>query len=405
MSDTYTLHLNESMLSGEQPVAWTRSGHQPGSGYAPLSELSTLLGEHRPTIILAGTDILYTHCRVPSKKRQRILQAVPFLLEENLATDVDALHFAIGPVNDDGEITVCIAAREAMQRWLNVLREHHITPRRLVNEIDCLPTPENGEWHLLFSDHVVLRHSSVAGLSFDMENATLLLNRLLDSEPVPASVCVYVTPSVTENQLEPMLSVFAARNIPCQTEVDKTDSERLAQGAGKAINLLQQQYAVRTENRSSNRLWLWPSLATAAAILVVTISQYIHMSRLHEQSEHLYQETVSVFTETFPGRRMVGDGRQQMEQQLRQLQQGGNDALSELLVPLVKTVANQASTKVTRLSFRNDSVDLELQVDNIGNLESLTGQMEQAGLSARIVNADSADSKVFGRLAIKGADR
>ena len=50
----------------------------------------------RVIVLVPGVDVVLTSAVVPSRNRQRIMSAIPYMLEDQLAEDVDSLHFAIG---------------------------------------------------------------------------------------------------------------------------------------------------------------------------------------------------------------------------------------------------------------------------------------------------------------------
>ena len=68
-------------------------------GEGELAELSERLQDitfSGATFVLVTADeVLLTHASVPSKQLRQIMQAVPFVIEEQLASDVEDCHFAV----------------------------------------------------------------------------------------------------------------------------------------------------------------------------------------------------------------------------------------------------------------------------------------------------------------------
>src|SRR5689334_16197691 len=71
--------------------------------------------------IVPAEDVLLTKIQLPKMNRARLMQAVPFALEDELIADVDTLHFAVGEYEADKELTVAVVAQEKMQQWLGML--------------------------------------------------------------------------------------------------------------------------------------------------------------------------------------------------------------------------------------------------------------------------------------------
>ena len=69
-------------------------------------------------VILGGEDVLLNRVPVPSRQTRQIQQAVPYLIEEQVATDVEDCHFAWG-ARDGGTLLVATCAAEAFEQTLN----------------------------------------------------------------------------------------------------------------------------------------------------------------------------------------------------------------------------------------------------------------------------------------------
>jgi general secretion pathway protein L len=59
----------------------------------------------------------------------KILRALPFALEEQIAEDIEALHFAAGRPAPDGSIPAAAVDREQLEGWLEAGRGRASTPR------------------------------------------------------------------------------------------------------------------------------------------------------------------------------------------------------------------------------------------------------------------------------------
>ena len=94
-----------------------------------------------------GADIAALVPRVP--------KAVPGLMQsfsdetrsgEQLAAEIDALHFALGPYQEDDTYPVAVVDRARIERWLGQLEEVGLQPDHLVP--DLLALPREDDWVL-----------------------------------------------------------------------------------------------------------------------------------------------------------------------------------------------------------------------------------------------------------------
>jgi general secretion pathway protein L len=74
----------------------------PQSG--PLSLAAARISGRRVCVLVSGADVLLAEPEVPIKAGAKLQQLVPYALEEQLAEDIDQLHFAIGKRAADSAI-------------------------------------------------------------------------------------------------------------------------------------------------------------------------------------------------------------------------------------------------------------------------------------------------------------
>lgn len=159
MRDTLYLQLRDA--APEAPLSYALASAQPGVGVqsqrAPLDTILALAPGRRLVLFVPGTDVRLASVQVPARAPQKILQAAPYALEEQLAEDVDTLHFAIGAPGrgEGGGHPVAVVARTHMDRWLAPLRAAGLRADAVVPETLGLPAPDAGHWTGLAEPHGV----------------------------------------------------------------------------------------------------------------------------------------------------------------------------------------------------------------------------------------------------------
>src|SRR5262245_41259909 len=111
----------------EQPASWLivdgrgAAVGAPQSG--PLSLAATRTAGRRVCILVPGADVLVAEPEIPAKAGAKLQQLVPYALEEQLAEDIDNLHFAIGKrLGESSRVPVAVVACTLMDEWLTALR-------------------------------------------------------------------------------------------------------------------------------------------------------------------------------------------------------------------------------------------------------------------------------------------
>ena len=89
----------------------------------PLTLAAARAAGRRLAVLVPGTDVLLAEPDVPVKAGAKLPQLVPYALEEQLADDIDDLHFAIGKRSGDSHrVPVAVVTRALLDEWLATLR-------------------------------------------------------------------------------------------------------------------------------------------------------------------------------------------------------------------------------------------------------------------------------------------
>src|SRR6266403_612950 len=146
----------------EQPATWLtvdprgNPSGPPQSG--PLSLAAPRAVGRRICVLVPGTDVLLAEPEVPMKAGTKLQQVVPYALEEQLADDIDDLHFAIGKrAADSARTPVAVIRRSLIDEWLTALRSSGLDPESMYTESDLLPQNPGQAVALMEEDVVVVR--------------------------------------------------------------------------------------------------------------------------------------------------------------------------------------------------------------------------------------------------------
>jgi general secretion pathway protein L len=400
MAGTLFIHL-----SPDAPRWRTDSwGDQPSSD-APLSEAAQAAAGRRVVALVPAADCILAGVDLPTRNRERMARAVPFVLEDRLADDVEELHFALGTRDAQDKIRVAVVARHRMDAWLETLQAVGITPNSLVPEVLALPR-EPAAWTLLRApDRVLLRRAEQDGLLFDPDNlATLLPLALTEADPVPARIVVI--DCAPEAPPLPPLGAELETRAPKLGDCDPLRLLAAGYRPAEAINLLQGEYS---QTDRARRLWR-PWRAAAALTLAWLVLQWgwtwLDQRRLAEQELELRTRITRIYLETVPEASKVVDPRLQMQRGIDALRTGKGrgaggviDLLSRSLEPLTKT----PSLHIASLRYKNRTLTVNLDLSNLQVLDGLKSQLESHGLRVEIRTARSREDKVEGVIAIRGS--
>ena len=391
-------------LGPTEQVTWLLESEPAQVREGALAEAAASAAGRQVTVLVPGTDVALSKVAVPTRNRSRMAAAVPYLLEDQLAGDVEQAHFALGERNAEGRVAVAVVSQARMNSWLARIAEAGLHVDRLVPESLLVPYQPDAWTLLIERDCINLRNAPQGGMTVDSVNAAFILQRAVaESEVKPLMLRAWVASGVTADaplpgdlgvdvQAEPLTVpplVFLARQ---------------AQEPG-VIDLLQGPYS-RRERLGK----LWRPWRPAAALLAVwVILQFgiesFQYRQLHAEEARLREEISQIYLQTFPDAKRVVDARLQMEQRLAALRGGTGSAggFMKLLAAVSGPTAGVGGVEIDRLSYKEGEFDISLMISDLQRLEQLKDRLSsETQLPVEIQSATARNDRVEARLQIKG---
>lgn len=362
-------------------------------------------------ILAPGARILITRVLIPTRNARALRRALPYALEDQLADDVETLHFVPGARHDDGSLTVAVVAHADMTAWMDALGVAGIQPGQVVPETALLPVEEDAWILWLEGDGAWLSTGEGMGATMERDNAAFLLRRRLqetleEERPRRLKVLRHGPVRAEDDDLR-------ALGNPDDMEITfleapSTLMEHLASRwpSRPPLNLLCGPYSPRD---SLDHLWR-PWRIAAGVLLAWVVIQFVglgwNVQTLRAEQAALEERMVEVYQQTFPGGRIV-DPRRQMETALRGLSSGpdgsGSD-LQALLTRAAPALANEEGLSIQGLRYQAGRLDLDLHLADLQGLDRLKQQLEQeAGWSVDIQSASARDDRVESRILIRSS--
>lgn len=394
---------------------------EPGHGDAIMA--AEAVGDRKVIALVPGASVLRTGADIPVRGTGKILQALPFAMEESLATDVDHLHFAAGKREQDGRLSVAVVERLEMEAWLELLAAAGIEASSIFADSDAVTPVPNTTTLFIESDSVTLRDADGAIAVTDVDGADATLDLWFrardleadDETPVlPVNMLVYITEEAQE------IAATKALITGLQVRAASVDVRVLADGAlsrlasqivtQPGINLLQGPYAPR-----SNLAVYWPAWRVAAILivgLVVTLlgAKILEISTLRQQAARLDTAIEQAIRYTFPEVQEVRDARALLQSKLRGLGRGAVasdsteflDALEVVAGAIASTGAETTGAKLETINYRTGVMELRVLAPNVEALDTIQKQIVKAGtLEAEIQSANPEGEQVRGRIQVR----
>lgn len=397
MRDTLYLQLREPAADGT--LAYVLTGADETLGikveHAPLEQILGLATGRRLVLFVPGADVRLTTASVPARQLQKILQAVPYALEDQLAEDVETLHFAVtlDPRRRRSADVhpVAIVARARMEAWLAPLRARNLKPEAVVPETLCLPPPEPDHWTgYAESDRVTLRTGMYTGFACALADLPLYLEMADPEHQIPLRL----------NVVNEVAQDFTALARPLELLPGNISAlELFVRGyrPEQAINLLQGAYSGQEGWQRLVKPWRL-ALGVALGWLVFAFGvQALQAVQLGKELRKQDADNIARFQALYPEETRIVDLSAQVQQKLAQLHGGAKAPMFQLLGALSAALAANTGLTLQSVQFREGAMYLGLTGTDLQALENLRGWFashHDATLEVQSANAGAAGVQI-----------
>ncbi len=397
MADSLLLRLPH----GARRQATWLSGGESASHAGPLSAVRAETAGRAVLVLVPGGDVLLTHADLPANRAgAKLQQLIPYALEEQLAEDIDTLHFALGRRLPNGRLPVAVVARQRMDQWLGELRAAGIEPAALYADTELLPCNPAQAVVLLEDDAVTVRTPSGAHLvvAADALGEALEVAR---ADPAARGLLVYAGQAEWQRSqaaLDAVREHFEAVQVQ---QLSGDPLPLLARGCNAAapINLLQGPYAPQRSTVSGWRAWRWAATLLGVLVGLHLLGALGELVVLHRRERVLDGAITRVFHRAMPGQGAAYEARRRMQQRLQQLRAGAaGGSFFSALGALAQARAHVPQARFEALSFSGGALELQLTAPSIGALNEFTQSLGRQGWRARLTGANPGPGGIHGSL-------
>lgn len=378
-----------------------------------MSQAAEKVGQRKVVLMAPGTEITHARARVPLRSGSKLRQAIPYALEDQLAEDVENLHFAIGKRTDDGEFPVAITTRNNMQDWLAMLEDAGIRARAIVADTGCVPQTPGGVTVIIDNDLSYVHGPGEADLVLEGMNIDQVLElagvHVGDEKTAALPVNLYLTREDHDRQSE--LIEFLSGQLPGLHTRVMVDGSLAHLAAGMfsrdPINLRQGEFAPRSSPEKIWKPWRLTAGLAAAVLLVLVGGEAAQLVILKQREKAMDQNITAAFREVFPDVTLRGDPANQMRSELAALRAAAGNAdafFLEALAALASATQAHKAGQVDSISFRNGVLDLKILVPSVEVLDRIRQSMEAAGnFDVQLESANPTGDLVEGRIQLRRA--
>jgi general secretion pathway protein L len=372
----------------------------------PLAQALPAASGRKLGLIAPGGDVLLTEVELPPKSGVRPQQLVAFALEEQLAADIETLHFAVGPRDEiSGRTAVAVVTRALMSRWLEEFAAAGIVPSAVTAGASLLPDNPGHTVVMLERDTLSLRRAGRQAMALPADNISAALEATLGNELIADDLIFYASPE--DWQLR-SAEVEALRQHCASLKVQLLNAGPLPLlapqlVAGSFINLLSGEFAPQASSSGGWRRWRLAAML-AAALFAVHVGGLSLRLWQQSRSEHaLDAEIGAIARGALPGDSGTGAVRSRVERRLLAAQSESGAAGFMPALSALAQAMNGAHASLQALSYRDGGLDLKLKAGDAESLERINQAFRSNGWQAELTSGGAATSGYEGRLQLHRA--
>lgn len=393
--------MNEQLIirlgsQPQQPICWLvwsavnneiiASGQLASADELPA--LSQRLGRRPVVALVPAADVVLSEVLLPSKPNRQIIQALPYMLEEEHAEDIEQLYLALGQCQQRGKEywqQVALCKKAQVEQWIDSLVSAGFQPTQLLPDALLLPLHQDGASAIELSGQWLLRQGPWQASSIEPgwwpDFLSLAAIELIYSySPWPTDILQNVQAAEPELPL-----ALLAQQLPQQS-----------------FSLLQGQYAPK---KAQNKIWsLWQSsivlAASCLALYLITLTTEVwQQERLLQQQR---AELVTLYKSRFPSE-STRDISRQLARKLQGAGTGQDTSLFSLLNDLQQELAATTNLRLDNLKYDQKTSELRFQAeaDSFQRFDNLKTRLEQKGFEVKQGALSNEGGKVQGTVAMK----
>jgi general secretion pathway protein L len=406
VTDTLLIHYNPAQVD---TATWSLVNDN-GELTAPLShtsleDIAATAAQHRTVVLLNNTLIHINQVQLPTQQRQKLLRAIPYALEEQIADDVDAFHFVAGKPDASNHTAVAGIHRAQLQAVLDTLAAHNIRVQAVLPDALCL-TADAQQWAIMvYEDTADIQLSRYQGNEYDRDMVALIIAAALKNkaDAPPQKIIVFRREQDSVADIEALIPP----GVECITVQYNQHPLVVYCGHYKnamALNLLQGEFKPGRETSEHWHRWRLAASLAALWLVINLITTGIEYKQLANANIAASAEIENLYKTAFPESSRIVNPRVQMEQKLSELRSGigGTNSMLALLRQSAIALTQDKSIKLQSIDFRNERLDINLTSNTLSAIQQLNTSLSNSGaLKSEITSSTSDKNEVKGSLRIQ----
>lgn len=378
------------------------------SGAEKLSELAEKSKSRQVVCFVPSHDVALKSLKIPGKSQRAFKQAAPYMLEDELAQDVDQLFFAYADMKNNSHGHNCFLAaldRNKMQQWLHWLKEADIQCKMIVPDVLALPYSQDTCSAVMINNQVIIRSGEWSGFTLDASTWSVVAENWL--RDLGKTLHHYsALPPLQQHKAEANNNDKQDAEIAMIAQPEELPLALMAQHYSSSINLLQGDFAIKSKRSQAFKHWLWAASLCGIALLLNLVMKGATLWQLSHEQQAVEVAIIETYKKAFPKtkRVRVSTIKSQLKSKLSALgTSGDNTGFLPMLVELKTAFANVPQLKPESLKFDGKRKEIRVQAvaKDYQSFDKFKTELEKVNLVVTQGAQNNQGDQISGSLSIK----
>jgi general secretion pathway protein L len=421
VTSTLCLFFGQQELDEDSEVGWTLI--QAGGSHVErcrLGEVRDKLksrnGDLRTFAVCPGDAIMTTSVKIPSRQAATLRKALPYVLEESIATPLEHTHLATAPLGPGDEVHVAVVAHDRMIHWIDSLHASGLAPEALLPDYLLVPRRGPAIAVMVGASRSLIRTGEYAGLSVSNDVLEATLNVVMAEAGENLAGLEFQSCAGPDNAAElatGMCAEFASRlsvpveHIEYREPLREVLANEVVRRGESVINLCQGGYSIKLRRRGERRNYQPLAIGLAASLVLYLGATLGSAWYMNQRADELRRDAESLYRDIFPDERRLSNLQRRMQTHIERA--GG--AVDAPFLPLFGEVSQALQVEVdappelqsVRYDAGRSTLNIELVAADRVVLDRLQTRLSASGLTPSLVSDNERDGAVVREIEVRGS--
>lgn len=323
-----------------------------------LSDL-THYAQGRQLILLVSTaNLVLTQVDIPAGANRQLESMLPFLLEDDIAQDVDELHFTV-LAKQDGKANVCGIDHSWLEAIIADFRELGFVVRKVIPDALALPVSEemgltavevDGQW--------LVKKGPYQAMSIEAS----WLRLLVQSEWVKQG-----DDYLPLQAFSPLPDLDLGQDQDWQNASPKLVMQLLAEGAVQSkLNLLSGEFKPKSSLGRHLKVWRKAGIAAGVLLVMVGLNNWLQIRNAEDQANAYRSESERIFRQITNKNKIptVTYLKRELQREEKILSGSGGESVLDWMIKMPQVMKQVPELKLTSFKYDGSRGEVRLQAQS-----------------------------------------